>query len=116
MYKVRAEKALQILKEAAQGESISLLLICKRLQIRVKWIEGSDLPNGYAVVAGGVAYILLKSGQSKEECSATLAHELAHILLGHVGNWGAVRARELPAAQQENEACRLAMEILKAGK
>lgn len=113
MYQKRAERALRIIGGVTEGERIIATLICKRLQIAVKRTEGSHLPNGYAVVANGQAYILLKSGLSKEEAVATIAHELAHILLGHVGNWKDVVGCELPCRQQEREADRFARKILK---
>ncbi len=64
MYKRCTKKALLIMEEVRQGENPSVLSICKRLQIAVKWIEGTHLPNGYAVVVKDKAYILLKKGQS----------------------------------------------------
>ena len=115
MYEKCAERALQIIQEVTQGEKLSVLSICRRLQVVVKWTEGTHFSSAYAVVVGERAYILLKRGQSCEECSAMLAHELAHILLGHVGDWKDVSGRELSAAQQESEAARFAAQILKAG-
>ena len=113
MYEKSAEKALQRLWEVTRGEKLSLLSICRLLQIKVKWTEGSHFSSGYAVVTGEKAYILLKSGQSDAECSATLAHELAHILLGHLGDWMDIEGRKLSSEQQEQEANHFASNILK---
>lgn len=115
MYEKYAKKALQIIGSATQGEKVTILSICKRLDIAVKWIEGTHLPSGYAVVVEKRAYILLKRGQSAKECSVILAHELAHILLGHVGSWNTVPGRTLSKAEQEKEAKLFAAKILKAG-
>lgn len=73
------------------------------------------MSEGYATVLHGKAYIFLKRGRSKETCRFTLAHELGHLLLGHIGDWNSIRGRDLPKDQQENEADRFAKQLLQSG-
>ncbi len=71
---------------------MSLLEICRDYDIPVLsgssavWEQfgSSPLNPGMAVVLEGKPYIICKSGLPKELLRYTIAHELGHILLGHL--------------------------------
>ena len=115
MYERYAERALQIIRENMQGNEMSVLSLCKRLGIMIKWIEGSELSSGYASIITGQAYIFLNKILLPQDATNILAHELAHILLGHVGDWHNVVGRKLSKKAQEKEVRCFADTIIKAG-
>ena len=111
MYQVYAERALRLIEGKLSG-ACSLSMLCRELGVIVKRVEGSALSKGYVTLLHGTAYILLHSNQTLQEKRVTLAHELAHLLLGHVGDWYGIIGRDLPQEEQEREADRLATLIL----
>ena len=112
MYEEYAANALQMLSNVQHK---TLINCCKEFGISVKWMEGYSSAEGYAAVIDGNAFIFLKRQHLKARVKDALAHELAHILLGHLGDWREIGGRALPKEQQEDEACRFVQLLQKSG-
>ena len=69
----------------------NLLDVCKKLNIQVRTYNERDAyllrisKKGLCCISNGMPYIFIYQNQCLEECQFTIAHELGHILLGHVG-------------------------------
>ena len=112
MYEKYAENALRLLGESGRGTKYTLRELCRELGMILKTVEGETKAAGYAVLVDERAYILLSTRRSAKERQFALAHEAAHILLGHLGDYMGIRGRELSKAEQENEANDFAVRIL----
>lgn len=66
---------------------ISVSSICRNLGIAIKLYEPTDNNSGYSTVIDGKAIIFVSSRDLPERQRFTAAHELGHILLGHVGKY-----------------------------
>lgn len=85
---------------------VSTSAVCRRLGIVIR--EG-DLPgesDGVSTIMNGVPYILVRESCSAERKRFTVAHELGHILAGHVGRYQLVNrepsAKDNPIEQEAN--------------
>ena len=75
---------------------VSTSAICRKLGIVVK--EG-DLPgdsDGQSTIINGTPFILVRSSCTPERKRFTVAHELGHILAGHVGAFELVNREPSP--------------------
>ncbi len=78
-----------LLRERVCELPVDVLAICRRMGIRVSEYP-TDLPlegDGFSYLDRGKAYICIRRGQGRDRCRFTIAHELGHILLGHVGKY-----------------------------
>ena len=77
---------------------VDVLQICRRLGMKV--LEHAELApevgDGFSCILGGVPYVFIRPGQSRQRCRFTVAHELGHILLGHVGKYELVNREPSP--------------------
>ena len=75
---------------------VRALAICQALGISVRRTSLTDAPEGRSVALNGRPVILLAEGPSPERRRFTLAHELGHIILGHVGRVGLLNREPSP--------------------
>lgn len=98
-YQTSRDLAWQILRrEKICALPVDAVETCKRLGIKV--LEHTELDpkvgDGLSCILGGVPYVFIRSGQSRQRRRFTVAHELGHILLGHVGKYQLVNREPSP--------------------
>lgn len=76
-----------LLREGVRELPVDVLALCRRLGVRVVWYDGTreGAGDGFSVIVDGVPHICIERGKSVQRTRFTVAHELGHILLGHVG-------------------------------
>ena len=98
LYKRSRDLAWRILlRERVCELPVDVLEICRRMGIRVREY-GDELAHrgdGFSYIARGKACIYVRRGQSWQRCRFTIAHELGHILLGHVKRFELVNREPL---------------------
>ena len=72
--------------------------VCRRLGITVKLYESSDQNDGFCTVVDGKAVIFVNKKCPPSRQRFTAAHELGHLILGHVGTFRHLVNRE-PSSQ-----------------
>lgn len=96
-YQYSRDAAWRILIDCHATElSVRALAICQALGIPVRRTSPTDVPEGRSVALNGRPVILLAEGPSPERRRFTLAHELGHIILGHVGRVGLLNREPSP--------------------
>lgn len=75
---------------------INIVALCKQLGIEVKYYIPSDNSDGECTIVEGVPYILVNKNCSRQRKRFTVAHELGHVLLGHVGKYQLVNREISP--------------------
>lgn len=98
-YQKARDLAWQILRrEKIRALPVDVVEICRRLGIKV--LEHAELApevgDGLSCVLAGEPYIFIRPGQSRQRCRFTVAHELGHVLLGHVGKYRLVNREPSP--------------------
>lgn len=87
-YKKSRDLAWQVLiNERVTELPVKVSALCKKMGISVNYFIPSDGNDGKSMIVGGKARILISSQCSAERQRFTCAHELGHILLGHVGEY-----------------------------
>lgn len=66
---------------------VSVSSICRNMGIPIKLYNADDDNSGYSTIIDGKPIIFVKSTELAERQRFTAAHELGHILLGHVGKY-----------------------------
>lgn len=66
---------------------IKVVTLCKGLGIKVKSYEPTNDDDGYSCFIDSVPYIFVNANAYAPRQRFTVAHELGHILLGHVGKY-----------------------------
>lgn len=87
-YKVSRNLAWEVLiNEKITELPVSVSKICKGMGISIKKYVADDDNSGYSTVIDGRAVIFVSAIDPPERQRFTAAHELGHILLGHVGKF-----------------------------
>ena len=83
-----AEIAMATVARWAEWElPIAIYPLCQRMGIGLKLYDPKDNNDGYSTILLWRPYIFVSSQSKLERQRFTAAHELGHILLGHVGEW-----------------------------
>lgn len=87
-YKVSRDLAWRVLINEGVGElPVMVGKLCRNMGIRVQYYEPTDGNDGFSTIIDGQARIFVSKNCSTERQRFTTAHELGHILLGHVGEY-----------------------------
>ncbi len=97
-YQKSRDLAWEILcREKINKLPVDVLEICRRLEIRVVTYENPRPEgDGFSTIVDGVPHIFIQKGRGRQRTRFTLAHELGHILLGHVGRYELVNREPSP--------------------
>lgn len=96
-YQKSRDKAWQILIDYNIRElPIAIYPLCQRMGIGLKMYEPTDGGDGYSTILRWKPYIFVNKKCSVERQRFTAAHELGHILLGHVGKYQLVNREPSP--------------------
>ena len=74
-----------LIKENISELPVNVVSLCKQLGIKVKYYIPLDGVDGECIIIKNTPYILINKNCSKQRKRFTIAHELGHILLGHIG-------------------------------
>lgn len=85
-----------LLNENVRELPVNIVAVCRRMGIRVHYYTPKDENDGYSTILLGVPRIFVSKECSPERQRFTVAHELGHILLGHVGEQGLVNREPDP--------------------
>lgn len=66
---------------------IDIVSICNNLGVKVKGYVSTDESDGYSCYIDGAPYIFVNTDTYTPRRRFTIAHELGHIILGHVGKF-----------------------------
>lgn len=85
-YRNARDAAWQILLDCGVDQlPVRTTILCRKLGINL--VEGEISQDGYSTIICGVPYIVVKESLSSRRKRFTVAHEMGHILLGHVGKY-----------------------------
>lgn len=70
--------------------------ICKNLGIEIKIYDSQEENDGYSFILQGKPFIFVNQNIPKDQQRFACAHELGHILLGHVGKHKLVNREPSP--------------------
>ena len=95
-----------LLNEHIKELPVKMSELCGRMGIPVKIYEGGGDNSGYSAIIANKPHIFVRAGEPAERQRFTAAHELGHILLGHVGKYKLVNrepsAEDNPIEQAAN--------------
>lgn len=74
-----------LLQEKVTALPVDIVALCRKMGIRVQYYKPTDGNDGYCTIFLGRPRIFVSGECSPERQRFTIAHELGHILLGHVG-------------------------------
>ena len=84
---------------------VQVSTLCRSMGVAVKLYNGGEEADGESTILGGQPLILVSRGKPVPRQRFTAAHELGHILLGHVGEGRPAHRGALPAGNpMEREA------------
>lgn len=86
-----------LLNERITELPVKVGALCKRMGIRVAYFTPSEgESDGFSTLVNGQMWIVVSDRCSTERQRFTVAHELGHILLGHVGQFELVNREPTP--------------------
>lgn len=87
-YKISRDLAWRVLiNEGVTELPVKVGVLCRQIGIRVGYYDTVDDNDGFSTIIDGQAHILIARGNTVARQRFTCAHELGHILLGHVGKY-----------------------------
>lgn len=96
-YQKSRDLAWQILLQEKVTElPVNIVVLCRQMGIRVQYFTPRDGNDGYSTIFLGMPRIFVSKNCSPERQRFTIAHELGHILLGHVGEADLVNREPSP--------------------
>ena len=96
-YQISRNLSWQVLiNEKINALPINLVELCRSMGIAVKLYNPLDSNSGMTIMINSVPVILVTANESRERQRFTVAHELGHILLGHVGKYKLVNREPSP--------------------
>ena len=75
---------------------VQVSTLCRSMGVAVKLYNGGEEADGESTILGGQPLILVSRGKPVPRQRFTAAHELGHILLGHVGEGRLVNREPAP--------------------
>lgn len=75
---------------------VNTVNVCAELEIKLHYYEPTDESDGMSCYINGMPHIYVSSEVSPERRRFTIAHELGHIILGHVGKYELVNREPSP--------------------
>ncbi len=74
-----------LINENVRELPVMVVKLCRQMGIRVNYFTPQTDSDGFSTIVDGQAQIFVSDRCSRERQRFTVAHELGHILLGHVG-------------------------------
>lgn len=75
---------------------LNTVKVCAELGIKLHYYEPTDESDGMSCYINGVPHIFVSSAVLPERRRFTVAHEIGHIILGHVGKFELVNREPSP--------------------
>lgn len=95
-----------LLREGVCRLPVSTSKLCRSMGIHLRYGETGEGNDGYSTILGDAMYIVIREGMNLGRTRFTVAHELGHILLGHVGTYTLVNrepsASDSPIEREAN--------------
>ena len=85
-----------LIQERITELPVPIVALCQNLGIVVKYYDPTDGNDGECIISGGIPYISVNRRCSVQRKRFTIAHELGHVLLGHVGKYRLVNREPAP--------------------
>ena len=85
-----------LLQENVTELPVKISQLCRQMGIEVYQYEPTDGNDGYCTIIGGTPRIFVSSRCSRQRQRFSCAHELGHILLGHVDEYELVNREPSP--------------------
>ena len=87
-YKISRDLAWQVLlNEGVTELPVKVGALCRQMGIAVRYYSPTDDNDGYSTIIDGQAVMFISDRCIPTRQRFTAAHELGHILLGHVGEY-----------------------------
>ncbi len=86
-----------LIQENITSLPVDISSLCKNLGIMIKHYAGRENSDGECLYVDNIPYIFVKQNCTKQRKRFTIAHELGHFLLGHVGKYKLVSREPSPS-------------------
>lgn len=96
-YKISRNLAWEVLlQEEVNKLPVSTSGLCRQMGVTLVYGTPDEQSAGFSTIVDGKMYIVVREGMSAGRTRFTVAHELGHILLGHVGRYQLVNREPDP--------------------